>query len=84
MLFLISSCFMDNRDAFKKNLGRNLRQLRLERKMSLEQLAMESGMVYSQVSRIELGKIVPNSYTLFQLSQVLGVCPSVFFTDVRS
>lgn len=75
---------MDNRELFKKNLGQNLRKVRLERKLSLEQLAMDSGMAYSQVSRIELGKIVPNSYTLFQLSQVLGVCPSVFFTDVKS
>jgi len=45
-------------DAFLKNLGLRIRQLRMEKKMSQEDLAFEYDYAdFSQINRIELGKV---------------------------
>lgn len=56
-----------------------MRKVRVNKKLSVEKLALEAGLAYSQVSRIELGKISTSAYTLYVLSRTLEVCPSVFF-----
>lgn len=40
-----------------KALGKQIRKLREERKMSMEDLADKAGLVYSQIGRIERGEI---------------------------
>lgn len=50
---------------------------------TVEELGLESGLGYSQVSRIELGKRNPTAYTLYMLSKTLDVCPSEFFKPVE-
>lgn len=50
---------------------------------TVEQLGLESGLGYSQVSRIELGKRNPTAYTLYILSKTLNVCPSEFFKPIQ-
>jgi transcriptional regulator with XRE-family HTH domain len=67
------------KQAFKELLGQNVRKVRINRKLSVEKLALEAGLAYSQVSRIELGKISTSAYTLFLLSRTLKVSPSAFF-----
>lgn len=73
---------MDTKQTFKKLLGHNVRRVRVNKKLSVEKLALEAGLAYSQVSRIELGKISTSAYTLYVLSRTLEVCPSVFFNTL--
>ena len=70
---------MTSKQTFRVHLGRNLRRLRAERDLTIEDLALESGLAYSQISRIELGKINTTAYTLHVLAQALKVDPAEFF-----
>jgi transcriptional regulator with XRE-family HTH domain len=70
---------MSTKEEFQTLLGQNLRRLRRYKNYTVEDLGLESGLGYSQVSRIELGKRNPTAYTLFMLSKSLDVCPSEFF-----
>lgn len=72
---------MDTKTEFKIMLGRNIRRVRNEKLFTVEKLANNSGFSYSQVSRIELGKLNPTAFTLFILSVTLDVCPSEFFKE---
>ena len=76
---LISPHFMHNKLEFQKQLGQNVRRIRNGKSLTVEKLALEAGIPYSQVSRIELGKRNPSGYTLYILSKTLDVSPSVFF-----
>ena len=60
-------------EEIKKVIGGNIRRLRLEKKMSIETVAIESGMDYTQLSRIELGKINTSIYQLYKISISLKV-----------
>jgi DNA-binding Xre family transcriptional regulator len=70
---------MNNKEAFIKKLGQNVREKRLQRKLTVEKLSMEAGMPYSQISRLELGKRNPTAYTLYLISNCLECNPSEFF-----
>ena len=75
---------MIQKKEFQENLGRNLRHIRVLRNMTLEQLALEAGMSYSQVSRIELGKINTSAFTVYILARTLSVEPAEFFLPILS
>ncbi len=81
---LISPCFMHDKQEFQKTLGQNIRRVRNGKSLTVEKLALEAGIPYSQVSRIELGKRNPSGYTLYILSKTLDVSPSVFFESSNS
>ena len=70
---------MNTREEVQTLIGKNLRRIRQHNNITVEKLGLESGIGYSQVSRIELGKRNPTAYTLFILSNTLNVCPSKFF-----
>lgn len=70
---------MTSKQTFRVQLGRNLRRLRAERNLTIEDLALDSGLAYSQISRIELGKINTTAYTLHVLAHALKVDPAEFF-----
>jgi transcriptional regulator with XRE-family HTH domain len=70
---------MNEKEAFQILLGQNVRRIRIDRNYTVEDLGFKSGLGYSQVSRIELGKRNPTAYTLLMLSKALKVCPSEFF-----
>ncbi|MDP2413841.1 helix-turn-helix domain-containing protein [Daejeonella sp.] len=59
--------------------GNNLRALRKAKGLSMEKLAQEAGIEYSQVSDIELGKINTTVSTICLLSKGLGVSPKDLF-----
>ena len=60
-------------EEIKKAIGGNIRRLRLEKKMSIKTVAIDSGMDYTQLSRIELGKINTSIYQLYKISISLKV-----------
>ncbi len=70
---------MKSKHEFQKNLGSNLRRVRNNYSWSIERLALESGLTYSQIGRIELGKRNPSCYTLYQISNTLNVSITEFF-----
>ena len=55
--------------------GKNLRKVRKSKGLSMEMLSYDAGMEYSQISRIELGKINTTISTLKQLADALEVEP---------
>ena len=73
--------FVNNQD--KKSIlitfGANLRQLRLAKGFTQEQLANELGIEISQISRIERGVINTSITTLYSISKVLNVDISELF-----
>ncbi|MCK4661868.1 MAG: helix-turn-helix transcriptional regulator [Bacteroidales bacterium] len=58
-----------------KLLGKKIRQLRKQQKISQSQLAFESGIPRNQVVSIELGKINTGVSTIFVISKALNIHP---------
>ncbi len=59
--------------------GKNLRRIRAKKKISQEQLALISGLEYSQISRIERGKINTSISAVFIIARSLKVQPKELF-----
>lgn len=66
---------MYKKNTFQSLLCKNIRRAWVSRSMTIEQLAHDANMTYSQISRIELGKINTSVYTLHILCQTLDVGP---------
>ncbi len=64
---------MKTKEQVQIELGRNLRRHRLLRNWSIEKLALETGLTYSQVGRIELGKRNATIYTVYLLTKTLEI-----------
>lgn len=64
-------------------LAENLRRLRLERGLTLEQLALQSGVSRAMISKIERGTAVPTATVLGKLSAGLSVGLSVLIGGQR-
>jgi transcriptional regulator with XRE-family HTH domain len=71
-----------SKDIFKISLGNNIRKHRFEMGLTVEQLALNAGLTYSQVSRIELGKISTSAYTIYIISKALHTSPNSLFEIV--
>lgn len=54
-------------------IGKTVRELRKEKQKTIEQLANEINIDYSQISRIERGKINTTFYQLFRIVQALNI-----------
>jgi transcriptional regulator with XRE-family HTH domain len=65
-----------SKSEFTVIVGANVRSYRLKANLTIEQLAFDAGLTYSQVSRIELGKIKTSAYTLYVLAKHLKVTPN--------
>ena len=72
---------MDTKDKniIKLKFGENLRNIRLAKGFTQEQLANELGIEISQISRIERGVINTSISTLYCISLILNVAVSDFF-----
>lgn len=57
----------------QKSVGNNIRKFRIAKKMSIESLALLADMDYTQLSRIELGKINTSVYQLYKIATILNV-----------
>jgi transcriptional regulator with XRE-family HTH domain len=63
-------------DKVIKRFGKRVRAIRLTKGISQEQLALKSGLEYSQINRIELGKVNTSISHLFLLAKHLGISPT--------
>lgn len=73
---------MMTKEEIANKVGRKIRQLRNSRKMTMEQLALESGMDYSQLSRIERGKINTSVYQIYVIAKALHINPEDIFGNI--
>lgn len=60
-------------EIFIKEFGENLRRIRLNKKLSMQTLAHIINVEYSQISRIELGKINTTISTAYEIAKALEV-----------
>lgn len=62
-----------------KKVGTKIREIRTNKGLSIEKLANEAGIDYTQLSRIELGKINTSVYQVYVISKSLSVSvPEIF------
>lgn len=66
-------------EPFIKEFGKNLRKIRLSKKVSMQTLAYTINVEYSQISRIELGKINTSISTVYDIAEALDVPLNLFF-----
>lgn len=62
-------------DKFIKKFGQRLKEIRKEKGMSQEQLALETGFELSQIGRIERGEVNTSISHLAEIANALGVKP---------
>lgn len=70
---------MMTKEKFVLAVGKRIRQIRTDKGLSIEKLALLSGLSYSQVIRIENGKINTSIYQLYIISRTLKVDLVEFF-----
>lgn len=74
---------MKTKEQVQLELGRSLRRHRLSKSWSIEKLALETGLTYSQVGRIELGKRNATIYTVYLLTKTLEVKVSEMLDSIE-
>lgn len=62
-----------------KAFGKNLKTIRLGKKMSIRKLALEADMDWSHLAKIEKGQYNPTMLTITALAEALQVHPGDFF-----
>ncbi|SFN07883.1 helix-turn-helix domain-containing protein [Thermodesulforhabdus norvegica] len=67
----------------EEQIGRLIRKLRLERKMTQQMLADACGLTKGYLSKIENSKTAPPVSTLINIARALGVEINVFFSNGR-
>jgi ribosome-binding protein aMBF1 (putative translation factor) len=73
---------MRTKDEIATLVGQRIRSLRLTKNLSMEDLALESGMDYSQISRIERGKINTSVYQIYLITSVLKISVHDVFEEI--
>lgn len=66
----------DKRDAYRKQVGEEIRKRRQQLHMTQEQLAAKAGIPQSHVSRLERGKHTPSELTMQRIARALKIKPS--------
>uniref|UniRef100_A0A7C1SZN8 XRE family transcriptional regulator n=1 Tax=Agrobacterium albertimagni TaxID=147266 RepID=A0A7C1SZN8_9HYPH len=74
---------MESEDQFEKHVAERLKRLRVERGLTLDQLADLSGVSRAMISRIERSEASPTAALLARLCSALGVSLSVFFASTE-
>ena len=69
-------------ERYCKAFGRQVRKIRLEKNLSMRELALQADMEYSQLSKIERGVINTTISTVYALSQALEI-PVVDLFDFK-
>jgi transcriptional regulator with XRE-family HTH domain len=62
-------------------VGSKIKALRLERKLSMRELASKAGVAVSFISKIESGKTSPTIMTFQKIIEAIGISVVDFFTD---
>jgi DNA-binding XRE family transcriptional regulator len=71
-IWLICIMELDKKEVCMR-VGTNVRELRLKKGLTIEKLASEADMEYTQLSRIELGQINTSLYQIYKIANALSV-----------
>lgn len=74
---------MERKEKIKKEFGNCLQRLRIEKNLSIRKLASGSGLEYSQVQRIENGKVNVALTTIYALAEGLELDPSELLKEIK-
>lgn len=66
---------MESKEIIKKKFADNLKELREKKSISIRELSLRSNLEYSQVQRIEKGKVNLSLTTIIALADGLEVHP---------
>jgi len=66
---------MDSKEKIKKKFAENLTSLRVNKGISIRELALRSNLEYSQIQRIEKGKVNLSLSTIIALADGLDIHP---------
>ena len=69
-----------NEEEFKREFGKNLRALRLERKVTQSEVAEAIGLEPHNLNRIENGKSFPQIKTIIKLINYFNILPTELFS----
>ncbi len=65
-------------------VGQNVRKIRLARHTTIDHLAFELGIEYTQLSRIERGVINTSIFQIYTIAKILKVPVAELFEEVPS
>ena len=65
-----------DKDMTVKLIGARIRKLRIDNQLTLEHLAFKADMDYTQLSRIELGKINTSLFQIYKIATALQITTS--------
>lgn len=66
---------MDSKENIKKKFAENLKELREKKGISIRELSLRANLEYSQVQRIEKGKVNLSLSTIIALAEGLDLHP---------
>ena len=67
-----------------KQIGDRIRKLRISNHLTLESLAFKAEMDYTQLSRIELGKINTSVFQLYKIATALNIPIQELFEEIHT
>ena len=71
------------RNEVARFVGSRIRGIRKSKGLTIEQLAFEIGIEYTQLSRIERGRINTSIFQLFLISKALNICFSEIMNGIE-
>lgn len=71
-----------SKEEVTKLVGLKIREIRLKKRLTIEKAAHNAGLEYTQLSRIELGKINTSIYHVFIITESLEVKMHDIFKEV--
>ncbi len=71
------------KDEVVKKVGSKIREIRISKGLSIEKAALDAEMEYTQLSRIELGKINTSIYQVYKISNSLSITIPELFKDLH-
>lgn len=72
-----------SKDKITKMVGSRIRTIRNTKRLSIEKVAFDAGMEYTQLSRIEHGKINTSIYHIYKISRSLDIRMPDLFNEIH-
>lgn len=75
---------LENNDIQLKKIGKRIKELRLQKRMTQKELAFQLDVEISQITRIERGIINTSILNILKICNVLEITPSEFFGEFNT
>lgn len=83
LVFVEFSMMENDEKAFLKKFGERLRQIRIERKLSQEMLAIDANIPINQIGRIERAEIATSLNTIYKIAKALDTPIINLFSETK-